>query len=381
MKVLLSWSGMRSKKVAEALHYWLKAVIQSVEPWMSEEDIEKGQRWNSKLSYELEKTRVGILCVTPENLNAPWLLFEAGALSKTIENTYVCPYLFGMEKNNLVGPLAQFQATNADEEDTKKMLQTINKATEIPLSEKHFDDTFKRWWPELESKLKLIQEINFQDEHLITMRGLPLGEAIKRVGLTDIENRAERGDYQLPPIAFYKKAKSEIVITGPTLLKTFHDDGKTIIQALDNGKKVCVMLLHPQSNDEIDRLSSIHGMPIGEYLENVVSQINTLNLFSYPKFKLRFFNKLPPFQGVMIDGDIEFVKTSPNDTPNDLGGEIRIQPLTAFKTIHSGLIVQLKKKPIKGDTPPGPFDSFAEDLREQWAKFTVEDMKIFNNHS
>ena len=56
-------------------------VIQSAKPWMSETDIEKGTRGLSELAKALEAIKVGISCLTPENLSAPWLLFEAGARS------------------------------------------------------------------------------------------------------------------------------------------------------------------------------------------------------------------------------------------------------------------------------------------------------------
>lgn len=75
MLVFLSWSGDRSKAVAEALAAWLGQVVQAVEPWLSR-DIAKGTRWGSEVADRLEKSRVGIVCLTPENLDAPWILFE-----------------------------------------------------------------------------------------------------------------------------------------------------------------------------------------------------------------------------------------------------------------------------------------------------------------
>jgi hypothetical protein len=82
---------------------------------MSSEDIEAGTRWGSHVTTELSVTRFGIICLTPENQTAPWLLFEAGALAKTIENTYVVPYLIDLELAEIQhGPLNQFQAKRAN---------------------------------------------------------------------------------------------------------------------------------------------------------------------------------------------------------------------------------------------------------------------------
>ena len=154
MKVFISWSGERSKAVAQALRDWLPNVIQAVEPWMSEADIAKGARWGLDMARELDETRVGIICLTPENLNAPWILFEAGALSKTLEETYVCPYLLDVRPADLEGPLAQFQAAIANEEDTRKLVQTINRALgDEALSEERVNKAFEVWWPRLEESL------------------------------------------------------------------------------------------------------------------------------------------------------------------------------------------------------------------------------------
>jgi hypothetical protein len=161
VKVFLSWSGAASKAVAEALHHWLPRVIQSVAPWMSAEDIAKGARWSAELANQLQSTRVGIICVTPDNANAPWLLFEAGALSKTTEATFVCPFLFKVEPTELTGPLTEFQASVADRDGTKRLVRTLNLAAgdTATLSEKQLDETFDVWWPKLEAALAEVAKI------------------------------------------------------------------------------------------------------------------------------------------------------------------------------------------------------------------------------
>ena len=91
MEIFISWSGPRSKAIAKALNDWMPKVIQGVKPWMSP-DIPSGARWQAEIADRLDKNMVGVVCLTPENLNAPWLLFEAGALSKHVSDSRVCTY-------------------------------------------------------------------------------------------------------------------------------------------------------------------------------------------------------------------------------------------------------------------------------------------------
>ncbi|CAC9976768.1 hypothetical protein [Flavobacterium panici] len=53
MKVFISWSGERSKKVAELLDDWLQCVIQAVNPWMSSKDIDRGALWFTEINDQL----------------------------------------------------------------------------------------------------------------------------------------------------------------------------------------------------------------------------------------------------------------------------------------------------------------------------------------
>lgn len=61
-----------------------QTVIQAVDPWMSAE-LQKGARWGTEVAKTLEQSRFGIVCLTKENLNENWILFEAGALSKATD--------------------------------------------------------------------------------------------------------------------------------------------------------------------------------------------------------------------------------------------------------------------------------------------------------
>ena len=158
MKLFISWSGDRSKEIAEELADWLPCVIHAVEPWISTSNIEKGIRWGSEIDSQLREAKFGLICLTAENINSPWILYEAGALSNALENAFVCPYLFGIQPEDLHGsPLGQFQATVFSKDDTKKLLYSINKALEgNALNPKILDQEFQIWWPKLEKNLTRI---------------------------------------------------------------------------------------------------------------------------------------------------------------------------------------------------------------------------------
>ncbi len=156
MQVFLSWSGERSKAVAETLASWISQVIQAVEPWISS-DIEKGVRWNPEISARLEQSKVGVVCLTKENVDSRWILFEAGALSKT-KDAYVCTLLLDLAPTDVEQPLGQFQHTTRDKNDIRQLLRTINKAVqktgERSLADSVLDDVFETYWPRLADSLE-----------------------------------------------------------------------------------------------------------------------------------------------------------------------------------------------------------------------------------
>ncbi len=158
MKVFLSWSGETSQKVASEFRTWLPTVIQRVKPYISSEDINKGEQWSSSIAGELEGCSFGVIFLTPDNISAPWLNFEAGALGKTIGNARVCPLLFGLNISDVQGPLKQFQATQNTKSDILKLLNSINDADEDnKVDVKVLETTFDALWPTLENKIEGIE--------------------------------------------------------------------------------------------------------------------------------------------------------------------------------------------------------------------------------
>lgn len=163
MKVFLSWSGKRSQAVAETLGPWMKAVVQSVEPWVSS-DMDRGVKWIDAINKSLDDHSFGILCVTPGNVSAPWLNYEAGALAKHLgDGGRVIPYLLDFRsESDLKQPLAQFNACVANKIGTWSLVKTLNNHAEFPQKDAALQESFEMWWPKLEASLIAIKSSTIQ---------------------------------------------------------------------------------------------------------------------------------------------------------------------------------------------------------------------------
>jgi len=183
MKVFLSWSGGKSRAVAEALRDWLPLVINEVEPFVSGKDIAAGVRWQVEISGELESSNFGVVCVTAENQSAPWLNFEAGALAKAVGASRVVPLVIDLKVSDVRQPLGQFQALSIREEGVLELLKSINEHCSRTLPGERLAEAYSVWWPRLEARLEAAHSVPSRDapsraerdlleEILTTVRGL-----------------------------------------------------------------------------------------------------------------------------------------------------------------------------------------------------------------
>lgn len=156
MKLFVSWSGERSKALAFGLRDWLPLVLHYVEPWLSEADIDAGTRWGDAVAKQLEVCNFGIICITRDNLSAPWILFESGALAKSLEGSRVIPLLLDLDFREISGPLAQFQAKKVDKPGLIEIVESINKTATQPVPEDRYRQLFDALWPDLEKKVGAI---------------------------------------------------------------------------------------------------------------------------------------------------------------------------------------------------------------------------------
>lgn len=155
MKVFISWSGQRSKVVAEIFSDWLKCVIQASQPWISTRDIDRGAIWFSEINDKLKDVSVGVVFLTQENKNKPWILFETGALAKGLTTNRVCTFLIDLNPEDLQDPLAQFNHTAPNENSVWELTRTINTClVEKALDERILKQVFNTYWPQFEQSFE-----------------------------------------------------------------------------------------------------------------------------------------------------------------------------------------------------------------------------------
>lgn len=165
----MSWSGARSKAAAELLHDWIKCVIQASRPWISTRGIGRGSVWFNEINNELKDTSVGIVCLTHQNKNAPWILFEAGALAKGLSTNKVCTFLVDLSPTDIQDPLAQFNHTLPTKDSMMSLAATLNSSLDLPLDATTLTSVFEAFWPQFERQFATLLE-RFPQEAIVEAR-------------------------------------------------------------------------------------------------------------------------------------------------------------------------------------------------------------------
>jgi hypothetical protein len=263
MKVFISWSGELSKRVAELLKEWIPNVLQNAEPWMSAADIEKGEIWFGAISDKLAEVRIGIICLTKENVNAPWILFEAGSLSKGLTKNRVCTLLIESEPTDLVPPLSQFNATKPIKEDMAKLIAAINASDkEKTIPEARIQASFERWWPDFEAKFQATKKSpppSTGPRRTIEDMTVEILETVRIVQKTMQQKEAEAVGQRLPGSTTYAD-----------FLSTFSPDSQKEQDARATGLLFALMPFAVKKGIKI--IQSVHGGP-GNWLTLTVNHM------------------------------------------------------------------------------------------------------------
>lgn len=188
-------------------------------------------------------------------------MFEAGALSKSMEKSRVCPMLFGVEPTDLAGPLVQFQAAPFSKDEVRKVMKTVNSQLgELALEPNVMDSVFDKWWPDLEEK---VNHVLNQAASPTSSKGLrsdrELLEEVLKISRTlavrDREQSRDRSErYRLSPRLAAELAERVVEMMTEILQRT---DSSMVLNVLnDSGTQIMQLLFKNLNPDDEARLSS-----------------------------------------------------------------------------------------------------------------------------
>lgn len=169
MDVYISWSGEDSKVVASSLKIVIEEFYsdQDVTVFVSESDIDAGKDWYQVIKQELNACKIGILCLTPLNADAPWLCFEAGAMAMTYEKEGVIPLLLmgNAGKPPAESPLSALNYVQWSHDGFCRILRAVAKVCGIRKGNKVIKNSSKGYFEEVD---KCVEEIVGKGKRQVT---------------------------------------------------------------------------------------------------------------------------------------------------------------------------------------------------------------------
>ena len=269
MKVFLSWSGKFSKDVSKCFGTWLPNVIQSVTVFQSEE-ISKGSKWFDEISQKLKTADFCIVFLTPNNMSSSWINFESGAISNKFSKGKVSSLLIGLEPDEVVGPLRNFQHTLVQKEDIRRLVGDINEnqSDGNKLNKEHLDSSFEKWYPDLEKELQQITENSEESE------GYSQKEMLSEI------HEISRSQYSILHEVYRSNIK---ILRGNIFGYDFSGDLAELIEELSSMRNAEVIRLyfgiereHPLNEFEIAERFDLQIEEVFKFLHEGIKELNDL---------------------------------------------------------------------------------------------------------
>ena len=240
MKVFISWSG-NSKGVAQAINKALPSLFDKAKPWIST-DNRSGSIWLPTIDEQLSSTDFGIICVTKQNQNAPWLNFEAGALSRRVDakRELMPVLLIDFESMSEVGgPVAGFQMQMATLEGFFTVMKDLNECELGPqISDRILRSRVESAWVDIEKEVLKVRnsrsssEVEVRtdsdkiDEVLDVVRGLSKVGTVRSWATGTVQEPLDSNEKRIAAKAIGDTAKSHDL---GQIVTTYPDDRRVLV--------------------------------------------------------------------------------------------------------------------------------------------------------
>lgn len=115
------------EECAKTIRDWINKTLLEAFNISMASDISPGDKWREKINKALSDSTIGLILLTPNSIDRPWIYFEAGAMDlRGIKLIPVC--LYGIEINDIEEPLKPRQAVILlGKENEEKLIKAIGK--------------------------------------------------------------------------------------------------------------------------------------------------------------------------------------------------------------------------------------------------------------
>ena len=144
--IFIGWSGDLSKEIADILKKNIPYIIQCTNVFYSLENINSGDIWFNELVSNMEKSELGIFCLTKSNINNKWMRFESGFLSS--QKKKAIPLLIDLKASELEknDPFINSEACQITKEGFIKLCRAIVIFFGINLEEEIWKEALETRW-------------------------------------------------------------------------------------------------------------------------------------------------------------------------------------------------------------------------------------------
>ncbi len=337
--VFLSYNS-RDAALALELEHALLTLNTSAQPFTLfryERSIAVTEEIKNSVTTAIANSSALLVPVTQNSATSNWVHFEIGYAAGC--GTDIVPFL----------PAGRLPNGGGAEEVLPAYLDSKVYPTTLAQVLDHFGSTAWRTTSDYRKSLK-------------NPRNRSTPEFCRDVGLSDIDHRDNTRN-ALPPAMVYNEAKEEIVIIGVSLNRVLDQHYSYLTERAQQGIRVRLMLLDPASQDVRRVITDWGHARVKREIRSSIKQIRELGLTKSDLIKIRYLPALPPFTGIMIDGDIE----AKGPLYRDACGFVRIQPSARYVSQHNAPILQFHKKPSSSGA--SIFDMYATDIRRLWVEF------------
>lgn len=265
----------KDKSIVESFVTLLSDVLPSINVRVSSDASgpRLGENWNSWIAKKAKKCEAAIILLTPNSINSPWVIYEAGLVAGVSDNK-VLPVLVGLSEGALPGPLKVIETKNiGKKEDLVAVLGAL-----VNIFIKDDVDKIKKAYRKIDDKDLIAGYIKSLEDYLVTPKYIlskKIHDLKYELGIEDEENESSNLVMMDVYSYFMERMRANIkdCATSPLYVPA-NEYPHYLIEVQSNTISVRAIAI-------VDDVEKFWSEGIGKNILNVSGKSNTRRVFVY----------------------------------------------------------------------------------------------------